>query len=995
MADNILTTAAKRGLDTQEINKNLTEKAFRLRCLAYLSNVKADLLTETIFSMRKSKSALSAEIRQRKLIEEKLRKSHDLYRQMFTNNSAVKTLIDPRTGDIVDANPSACKFYGYTRQELTSMKAWDISVLQEEECRREMAMAEAETCTYFCFQNVTKSGEIREVEVYSSPINTGGDNLIHSIIHDITDRKRAEETANEHKEKLMTLINSSPDSIFFKDGKGRWQIVNDAGLDLFKLSGVDYVGKKDSELAHLADSIYSDSLGMCEGTDEETWQEGRQTRCEEVVPSPDGLSTVLDVIKVPLFNKDGSRKAIVIIGRDITESRKDRERLEESEEWFRVITASANDAIVVIDDEDKITYWNQAAERVYGHTSEEAVGQTLHDLVIPDSIRERYIQWYENFKNSGEQFYPGQTVVRRGVRKNGEEFPMELSVATVKIRGKFYAIGFVRDATERLKIQANLEKSLSVHHATLESTADGMLVVDHEGKVVSFNRKFLLMWRIPHALAQSGNDIKLVEFVLDQLKKPDDFTARIKELYSKPEEESFDLLEFKDDRIFERYSTSQKIDGQSVGRVWSFRDVTERKKMENMLHETLLEMNTILDSLEVGITFVRSEKINWVNQKMLDMFGYSRNEVDGEPVEIFHTSSGSFTQLKDEALPVITSGKIHLDERLMKRKDGSSFWCRLIGKAIDPDERDKGSIWIVEDITERKRVAEKLRLDAAVLENTTEGVIITDANCVILSVNPAFVRITGFRAKEVIGAKPSVLSSGRHDKKFYEDVWSELLAKGEWEGVFWNKRKNGEVYPHEATITAIKDEQGNTTQYASIFRDVTDRKRQEEQIKYLAFHDPLTDLPNRKLFFDRIEVELARAKREKEKLSIMFVDLDNFKKINDSMGHDVGDKLLKKMAGRLKKCIRESDTVSRLGGDEFILLLPNISDKAGVKKIAKKILAEAKAPILIGSHKISITASIGLSMYPKDGDGPDTLVKKADDAMYAVKQSGRNNYKFC
>ncbi|HEB72475.1 MAG TPA: PAS domain S-box protein [Nitrospirae bacterium] len=995
MADNILTTAAKRGLDTQEINKNLTEKAFRLRCLAYLSNVKADLLTETIFSMRKSKSALSAEIRQRKLIEEKLRKSHDLYRQMFTNNSAVKTLIDPRTGDIVDANPSACKFYGYTRQELTSMKAWDISVLQEEECRREMAMAEAETCTYFCFQNVTKSGEIREVEVYSSPINTGGDNLIHSIIHDITDRKRAEETANEHKEKLMTLINSSPDSIFFKDGKGRWQIVNDAGLDLFKLSGVDYVGKKDSELAHLADSIYSDSLGMCEGTDEETWQEGRQTRCEEVVPSPGGPSTVLDVIKVPLFNKDGSRKAIVIIGRDITESRKDRERLEESEEWFRVITASANDAIVVIDDEDKITYWNQAAERVYGHTSEEAVGQTLHDLVIPDSIRERYIQWYENFKNSGEQFYPGQTVVRRGVRKNGEEFPMELSVATVKIRGKFYAVGFVRDATERLKIQANLEKSLSVHHATLESTADGMLVVDHEGKVVSFNRKFLLMWRIPHALAQSGNDIKLVEFVLDQLKKPDDFTARIKELYSKPEEESFDLLEFKDDRIFERYSTSQKIDGQSVGRVWSFRDVTERKKMENMLHETLLEMNTILDSLEVGITFVRSEKINWVNQKMLDMFGYSRNEVDGEPVEIFHTSSGSFTQLKDEALPVITSGKIHLDERLMKRKDGSSFWCRLIGKAIDPDERDKGSIWIVEDITERKRVAEKLRLDAAVLENTTEGVIITDANCVILSVNPAFVRITGFRAKEVIGAKPSVLSSGRHDKKFYEDVWSELLAKGEWEGVFWNKRKNGEVYPHEATITAIKDEQGNTTQYASIFRDVTDRKRQEEQIKYLAFHDPLTDLPNRKLFFDRIEVELARAKREKEKLSIMFVDLDNFKKINDSMGHDVGDKLLKKMAGRLKKCIRESDTVSRLGGDEFILLLPNISDKAGVKKIAKKILAEAKAPILIGSHKISITASIGLSMYPKDGDGPDTLVKKADDAMYAVKQSGRNNYKFC
>ncbi|VAX17272.1 diguanylate cyclase/phosphodiesterase (GGDEF & EAL domains) with PAS/PAC sensor(s), partial [hydrothermal vent metagenome] len=838
MTDNILTTAARRGLDAQEINKNLTEKAFRLRCLAYLSNAKADLLTETIFSMRKSKSALSSEIKQRKLVEEELRKSHDLYRQMFTNNSAIKTLIDPKTGDIVDANPAACKFYGYTQQELTSMKAWEISVLQQEEYRREMALTEAEACTYFCFQNVTKSGEIREVEVYSSPIHTGGANLIHSIIHDITDRKQAEEAVNEHKEKLMTLINSSPDSIFFKDGKGRWQIVNDAGLDLFQLSEVDYVGKTDSELAHLANSIYSDALGLCAGTDEETWQTGRQTRYEEVVPSPDGTSRVLDVIKVPLFNKDGSRKAIVIIGRDITKSRKDRERLEESEEWFRAITASANDAIVVIDDEDKITYWNQAAQRVYGHTPEEAVGRKLHDLVIPDSMRERYIQWYENFKSSGEKFYPGQTVVRKGVRKNGEEFPMELSVATVKIRGKFYAVGFIRDATERLRTQANLEKSLSVHHATLESTADGILVVDHKGKLISFNRKFLLMWRIPQALAQSGNDIKLVEFVLDQLKKPDDFTARIRELYSKPEEESFDLLEFKDGRIFERYSTSNKIDGQSVGRVWSFRDVTERKKMENMLHETLLEMNTILDSLEVGITFVRSEKINWVNQKMLDMFGYLRNEVDGEPVEIFHTSSDSFTQLKDEALPVITSGQIHLDERLMKRKDGSSFWCKLIGKAIEPGKRDKGSIWIVEDITERKRVAEKLRLDAAVLENTTEGVIITDANCVILSVNHAFVRITGFSGEEVIGAKPGILSSGRHDKEFYEGVWSELLAKGEWGGVFWNKRKNGEVYPHEATITAIKDEQGNTTQYASIFRDITDRKRHEEQIKYLAFHDP-------------------------------------------------------------------------------------------------------------------------------------------------------------
>ncbi|GMQ88310.1 MAG: hypothetical protein BMS9Abin08_1546 [Gammaproteobacteria bacterium] len=300
----------------------------------------------------------------------------------------------------------------------------------------------------------------------------------------------------------------------------------------------------------------------------------------------------------------------------------------------------------------------------------------------------------------------------------------------------------------------------------------------------------------------------------------------------------------------------------------------------------------------------------------------------------------------------------------------------------------------IQEAFQRSELSWKNNQLTRVFESTLEGITITNTEGIILAVNPAFTGITGYTAEEAIGKTPKILHSDRQNKAFYEEMWQTLLATGHWQGEVWNRRKNGEVYPEWLAITAIHDDSGKVSQYAALFSDITEQKRNEEQLAHQAYHDTLTDLPNRLLFDDRLSMALAHAQRNDSLLAVMFLDLDRFKNINDSLGHSVGDRLLQGVAERLIRSVREEDTVARMGGDEFTILLSHIPHADNAAEVAEKILATIEQPRYIDGHELFITASIGISVYPGDAGQAESLMKNADTAMYRAKERGRNNYQF-
>ena len=302
-----------------------------------------------------------------------------------------------------------------------------------------------------------------------------------------------------------------------------------------------------------------------------------------------------------------------------------------------------------------------------------------------------------------------------------------------------------------------------------------------------------------------------------------------------------------------------------------------------------------------------------------------------------------------------------------------------------------GDLW---KLIEKKRYEEKLKQAAAVYENTQEAVTITDTTPHIIAVNRAFTEITGYEEEEVIGKNPSVLQSGQHDEIFYQEMWQALLSTGRWEGEIWNRRKSGEVYPEWLNISAIADDRGLTSHYVAVFTDISLLKQSESKLEHMAHYDPLTGLPNRILLYSRIEHALQLAARNHRRMAVLFLDLDNFKNVNDSLGHPAGDKLLKALAVRISDRLRSEDTVARIGGDEFVVLIENVERESDVADIAEALIHEVTMPVSLDSHELSVGGSVGISLYPENGEDATDLIKNADAAMYLAKESGRNSYQF-
>lgn len=317
----------------------------------------------------------------------------------------------------------------------------------------------------------------------------------------------------------------------------------------------------------------------------------------------------------------------------------------------------------------------------------------------------------------------------------------------------------------------------------------------------------------------------------------------------------------------------------------------------------------------------------------------------------------------------------------------SFIWRDYYGRA-------KGTMLIGDDLTDLHHEQEQTSLYVRAFEATDHAILVTDLRGTTLSVNQAFTKLTGYSREEAVGSNPKILQSGRHDQAFYQAMWTSVLTTGHWHGDLWDRHKDGSIYSKYLSISAIKNPAGELTHFIGIFYDNSERKTIEQRLEHLAHYDALTGLPNRSLLRDRMEQAVERAIRLETKVAMFYLDLDHFKDINDTLGHETGDTLLRAVAQRMKTCVRGVDTIARLGGDEFVVLVPDINDVGDIDTVAEKLMTALNQPYTLEDQSVVSTPSIGISIYPDDGHQMDDLMKHADAAMYKAKQSGRGNFKF-
>lgn len=534
----------------------------------------------------------------------------------------------------------------------------------------------------------------------------------------------------------------------------------------------------------------------------------------------------------------------------------------------------------------------------------------------------------------------------------------------------------------------NLDSTSDIQNALFHAMTDGVLVIDQKGLIIDCNPAFHL--RLGY---EKSELIGLSITSLDMAKS----TTRVPEqiaLVMRQGETTFETAYYrKDGSVMMAELNVRYIEvDDKVLFMGIVRDITQRHQLEQNLKEGLEVYRAAINTPALGFWSIDLQgRFLEVNDAYVKLSGYSREELLGMGVPDIEALESP----EDTAARIDRLMRVGCDRFRSKhlRKDGTVWPVEIV---TTYSGIQGGRIFVfIEDITEKVAQENRLELAARVFETMEQAVMITDSDNRIVSINPAVTRITGYSISEVLGQNPRMFSSGRHDEAFYAAMWNSLIALGQWEGEIWDRRKDGTVYAKWLTIKAIYDLHGNVHQYVSVFSDITERKKTEELIWKQANFDSLTQLPNRYLLNEHIEQEIKKAQRSGWQLAVLFIDLDRFKEVNDSLGHAKGDTLLVQAARRISNCVRDTDTIARLGGDEFTVVLSDFGGRSNLERIVQSLIHDLSEPYDLGDDDlVYVTASIGITLYPDDAGNLQDLLKHSDQAMYVAKAEGRNRFSY-
>jgi diguanylate cyclase (GGDEF)-like protein/PAS domain S-box-containing protein len=531
------------------------------------------------------------------------------------------------------------------------------------------------------------------------------------------------------------------------------------------------------------------------------------------------------------------------------------------------------------------------------------------------------------------------------------------------------------------------ETALRDSHQTLQkilaTTLDGFWRADLHGQLLEVNPAYC---RMSGYMREDLLTMRIAD--LEASEQEQDTRAHIERVMQLGSDQ-FESIHRRKDGSTWFVEISAVYDARDDGQFFVFlRDITERRLNAENLEKSEKRLSTIFPGAADAIFITDSTgKYQFVNQAGVDMLGYTREEILSKNIgDISHSDDAS--RAKSHFTDLLSTGALRADYWLQK-KSGENIAVALNATLL-PDGTVFGSC---RDITERKQNEEKLHLAASVFTHAREGIMITSADGTIIEVNATFVHITGYSREEVLGKNPRILSSGLQDKQFYTELWSDLERDGHWSGEVWNRRKNGEVFAEMQTISVVRDAHGEVKNYVALFSDITSQKENQHKLEHIAHFDALTNLPNRVLLADRLHQSMLQVKRRNQRLGVAYIDLDGFKVVNDRYGHATGDRLLVFLGEKLKHVLRDGDTLARIGGDEFVVVLSDLDEIADCTGVLNRLLLAAAQPVHVGEEMVQVSASVGVSFYPQseEVDG-EQLIRQADQAMYQAKQTGKNRF---
>lgn len=881
---------------------------------------------------------------------------------------------------IIYANPSVVNVLGFSREELIDKNILDFipeyTDLPEKIFDYENALA---------YYGNHKDGHDLPIEVSSACFYEQGMSKTILLIRDIRDHLELKRKLRADLQFSQTLIDNIPNPIYYKNLDGVFLGFNSSFLNFFNLKKTDIINKKAEDV--FPEEISKKFKWLDELSSKSTCHLNNET---ELVDSNGVLKDVI-IYQAPYPKMNEREAGFVGSITDITAIKKSKRALMESEARLKAIYRSSAIAIARVSLERKILECNPVFVSFLKYTEEELKVIPVRDYTHPDDVENDQFLFHE-LLNGNKSTY---ALEKRYITVDGKIVWGRLNMSVVKDQNKnpLFCIAMVEDITERRLAEEALEASEEKWKSLVENAPDFILTLDLELKVNFINVK------LPDELKKGIVGQSIINFL-----RPNDkegLKKAINEVIKEGSPNSYFVQGYHLNGNEAWYSTRIGpifYEGKVSGVILIISDISDQKKVEEALTNTERKLKEISFNFP-GIIFQFS--INPDNEINFKYLSDSTQEFLGMSSESILADPGNFFNLIPEQErnsvknSIIETKQNHwtLDFRL-NTENKNRIWVRsTASKQMDIKEKD--SIWngVLLDITKQVKAEEELHLAATIYENTIEAVMITDCNGIIQSVNNAFTQITGYSSDEAVGRVANLLKEDYEDQEFSINMWSALNTKGTWTGETENIRKNREKYPLWLSITEVKNSDDKVIHYVAIFSDITERKKHEDYIHYHAYHDSLTDLPNRKMFHEILVKSLAQNERSNHFLAILFIDLDGFKAINDNYGHNIGDLLLIEVGNRLKSSVRKGDTIARLGGDEFTLILPQLKTEKDSEIIAKKILSAFLKPFIIDNNILNVGTSIGISLHPNDGNDAEELIRKADDSMYYIKKDGKNSYK--